>query len=135
MRKLILFTALVVVLMLVPMPTMAGVSVGVGIALPPPIVVAGPPDVVAMPDAPGVYVAPDVGVDLFFWSGWWWRPWGGHWYRSRYYDRGWGYFRGGVPGFYRHVNRGWRGNFRSRTWGGHAWNYRRIPHGQFQHRR
>ena len=39
-----------------------------------------------------VYVVPDVEVDLFFWNGWWWRPWEGRWCRSRYYDRDWGYY-------------------------------------------
>ena len=111
----------------------AGVSVGVGVALPPPIVVQTPPAMVALPGATGVYVAPDVSVDLFFWNGWWWRPWGGYWYRSRYYDHGWGYYKSGVPGFYRHVNPGWRGYYSSRNWNGRPWNYRRIPHQQFVH--
>ena len=134
MKKVILFAASVFVLMLVPIQTMAGVNVNVGIALPPPIDVA-PPEVIVMPDAPGVYVAPDIGADLFFWNGWWWRPWGGHWYRSRYYNRGWGYYRRGVPGFYSHVNPGWRGYYRNRNWNGRPWNYKRIPHRQFQHHR
>ncbi|MGD0885026.1 MAG: hypothetical protein ABSA46_09175 [Thermodesulfovibrionales bacterium] len=133
MKKMMLFVALIFVLTLVPIPTMAGVSVNVGVGLPPPIV-APPPDVIAMPNAPGVYVAPDIGVDLFFWNGWWWQLWNGHWYRSRYYDRGWGYYSRGVPGFYRHVNPGWRGYYGSRMWNGRPWNYKRIPHQQFQHR-
>lgn len=105
MKTLFLGTMLLVLMFVVPMPTMAGVAVGVGVALPPPIVVETPPAVVALPAAPGVYAAPDVDVDLFFWNGWWWRPWGGHWYRSRYYDHGWGYFRN-VPRFYSRVNPG-----------------------------
>ena len=134
MKKVILFVASVFVLMLVPMPTLAGVNVnvGVGIALPPPIV-APPPDVVVLPGTPSVYVAPEIGVDLFFWNGWWWRPWEGHWYRSHYYNRGWVYYSHGVPGFYRHVNPGWRGYYGSHTWNGRPWNYRRIPHEQIQH--
>ena len=111
----------------------AGVNVGIGVALPPPIVVEAPPAVVALPGAAGVYVAPDVSVDLFFWNGWWWRPWGGHWYRSHYYDRGWGYYRGGVPRFYSHVNPGWREHYRSHSWNGRRWNYRHIPHHEFVH--
>lgn len=131
MKKLLFGTMLLVLMFVVPMPSMAGVSVGVGIALPPPIVVETPPAVVALPGASGVYVAPDVGEDLFFWNGWWWRPWGGHWYRSRYYDRGWGYYRNGVPRFYGRVHPGWRGYYGSRNWNGRAWNYRRIPHERF----
>jgi hypothetical protein len=131
MKTSLLGTMLLVLMFVVPMPTTAGVSVGVEVALPPPIVVETPPDMVPLPDAAGVYVAPQVGVDLFFWNGWWWRPWEGHWYRSHYYDRGWGYYRRGVPGFYSHVHPGWRGYYRSRNWNGRAWNYRRIPHQQF----
>lgn len=131
---LLVIAALLLVLTGTAARSEAGVNIGVGIALPPPIA-AAPPDVVVMPDAPGVYVAPDIGVDLFFWNGWWWRPWEGHWYRSHYYNRGWGYYNHGVPGFYHHVNPGWRGYYRSRNWNGHPWNYQRIPHQQLQHRR
>ena len=131
MKKL-LFGIMLFVLLAVPVQTMAGVSVGVGIALPPPIVVEAPPPVVALPGAAGVYVAPDVGVDLYFWNGWWWRPWEGHWYRSRYYDHGWGYYRG-VPHFYHRVDPGWRGYYGSGNWHGRPWHYRRIPHDEFVH--
>jgi hypothetical protein len=129
-RILIMLLAAVAV-MLTPVPAMARVDISLGIALPPPIV-AEPPDVVVLPGAPGVYVAPEIGVDLFFWGGWWWRPWEGHWYRSRHYVRGWSYYKRGVPGFYRHVNPGWREYYRSHRWNGHPWHYRRIPHRHFQ---
>ncbi|HPB37057.1 MAG TPA: hypothetical protein PK125_02735, partial [Syntrophorhabdus sp.] len=78
-----------------------------------------------MPDTPNVYVAPGIAVDLFFWNGWWWRPWRGGWYRSRYYDRGWGYYSS-VPSFYYDVDPGWRGYYRNRSWRGHRWNYEPI---------
>jgi len=133
MKKLRYGIILLALTFVVPVPTMGTVSVGVGVALPPPIVVQTPPAMVALPGATGVYVAPAVSVDLFFWSGWWWRPWGGYWYRSRYYDHGWGYYRGGVPAFYRHVNPGWRGYYASRSWNGHPWHYKIIPHQQFVH--
>jgi len=94
---------------------------------PPPIALEGPPDVIVMPDTDDVYVAPDVNVDLFFWNGFWWRPWEGRWYRSQYYDRGWGYYNG-VPSFYFDVDPGWRGYYRGHNWYGHRWNYQRIPH-------
>jgi hypothetical protein len=70
-----------------PIPAMAEVDITVGIALPPPIVFEAPPDVIAMPDTDDVYVVPDIDVDVFFWNGWWWRPWEDRWYRSHYYDR------------------------------------------------
>jgi len=117
----------------VPIPTRAEVSVNVnlGFPLPPPIVVPAPPDVIAMPDTNDVYVAPTVDVDLFFWNGWWWRPWEGRWYRSRYYDRGWVFFNR-VPHFYFDVDPGWRTYYRDHNWNGHPWNYERIPHQRLQ---
>jgi hypothetical protein len=98
--------------------------------LPPPISFAVPPEVVVIPET-NVYVAPDIAVDLFFWDGWWWRPWEGHWYRSHYYDRGWGYYNN-VPSFYFDVDPRWRGYYRDRNWYGHRWNYERIPNQRLQ---
>ena len=99
--------------------------------LPPPIASQAPPDMIAMPDASDVYAAPDVDADLFFWDGWWWRLWDGRWYRSSHYDRGWGYYNT-VPSFYFDVDPGWRGYYRNHNWGGHRWDYERIPHQQLQ---
>jgi len=92
---------------------------------------SGPPAVIVLPDTPDVYVVPYIEVDLFFWGGWWWRPWEGRWYRSHYYDRGWVYY-GGVPNFYFYVDPGWRDCFRSRNWHGHPWNHHYIPHHELQ---
>ncbi len=75
MKRLLLGAVLMALLSIVPMPVMAAVDVNVNIALPPPIVFAAPPNVIVMPDANDVYVDPEVNVDLFFWNGWWWRPW------------------------------------------------------------
>ena len=115
----------------VPIPTMAGVDISVGISLPPLIVFEGPPDVIVMPDTRGVYVVPDIDADMFFWNGWWWRPWEGSWYRSRYYNRGWAYYSN-VPSFYFDVDPGWRGYYRGHNWSGHRWNYERIPNRRLQ---
>jgi len=98
---------------------------------PPPVLFEAPPDVIVMPDTNDVYVVPDIAVDLFFWDGWWWRLWDGRWYRSPYYNRGWGYYNN-VPGFYADVNPGWRGYYREHNWRGHRWNYERIPHQRLQ---
>jgi len=125
MKKLLLGTMLLALAMVVPASTMAQVGVSVGIALPPPVVFQAAPEVVVLPETDDVYVVPDVDVDIFFWSGWWWRPWEGRWYRSRYYDRGWGYYRH-VPWFYFDVDPGWRGYYRDRHWRGHPWRYERI---------
>jgi hypothetical protein len=131
MKKLLLVIMLFALLIAVPLPTMAEVNVGVHISLPPLIAFAGPPEVVVLPDAPDVYVVPDIEVDLFFWNGWWWRPWEGGWYRSHYYDRGWVYYSH-VPTFYFDVDPGWRGYYGHHDWYGHRWNYERIPHQRLQ---
>ena len=70
-------------------------------------------------------------LDLFFWNGFWWRPWEGRWYRSPYYDRGWAYYNR-VPKFYYDVDPYWRTYYQNHSWHGHIWNYRPIPHSQLQ---
>ena len=130
MKKVLFRTMLLGLVLLSPVPTMAGVDVGVSISLPPLIVFASPPEVVVIPQT-YVYVVPDVDADIFFYDGWWWRLWEGRWYRSRRYDSGWGYYRR-VPSFYTRVPSGWRNDYRDHRWGGHQWNYQRIPHQQLQ---
>src|SRR5512136_1520690 len=131
MKKLFFGTILLVLLSVFPITTLAAVNVSVGISLPPLIVFGAPPAVIVLPDTNSVYVVPDIAVDLFFWNGWWWRPWEGGWYRSRYYNRGWGYYNN-VPRFYFDVDPGWRGYYRDRNWYGHRWDYERIPHQRLQ---
>ena len=130
MKKLLFRTMLLALLLLFPVPTMAGVDVGVSISLPPLVVFASPPGVVVIPET-YVYVVPDVDVDIFFYDGWWWRPWEGRWYRSRHYDSGWAYYRR-VPSFYSRVPSGWRNDYREHRWGGRPWNYQPIPHQQVE---
>ncbi len=119
--------------MAVSMPTMARaqISIGIGLPLPPPIMFPAPPAVIALPDTDNVYVAPDIDVDLFFWNGFWWRLWDGRWYRSPYYNRGWGYYSG-IPDFYFDVDPGWRGYYRHHDWDGHRWDYQRIPNSRLR---
>jgi hypothetical protein len=130
MKRLCLGTLLLAFLIIVPIPTMAAVDISIGISLPPQIVFAAPPQVIVIPDT-FVYAAPDIDVDLFFWNGWWWRPWEGRWYRSHYYDRGWAYYNN-VPSFYFDVDPGWRRHYRDHDWYGHRWNYERIPYKRLQ---
>src|SRR5512138_1840265 len=130
MKRLFIGTILIVLLCAFAVTARAEVSVGVSISLPP-IVFAGPPEVVVLPDTNAVYVVPYIEVDLFFWDGWWWRPYGGGWYRSHYYDHGWVYYRG-VPRFYYDVDPHWRGYYHSHDWQGHRWNYQPVPYSQLQ---
>jgi len=97
-----------------------------GVYEPPPIAFQGYPHVVVIPETTYVYGVPDIQADLFFWNGYWWRPWMGRWYRSRYHERGWNYYSG-VPGFYHTVNPRWKEYYRARNWQGNRWNYERIP--------
>ena len=129
MKKLFFRAFFLTLVCLMPVCVMAEVSVHVNIPipLPPPIVFPAPPEVVVVPGT-DVYVVPDLNDEIFFYSGWWWRPWQGHWYRSRYYDRGWGYYRG-TPTFHRHFYHGWRDDYRNHRWKGQPWEYHRIHHG------
>jgi hypothetical protein len=68
---------------------LAQAEVNVNINLgPPPIVVAEPPAVVAIPQT-RVYFAPDPHVDVFFYAGYWWSPRGPQWYRAKAYNGPW----------------------------------------------
>src|SRR5512143_1456009 len=130
MTKLFFGTLLLALAIIVPIPAMAEVNIGIGISLPPPIVFEAPPELIVLPDT-YVYVVPDIDVDIFFWNGWWWRLWEGRWYRSHYYNRGWGYYNT-VPSFYFDVDPGWRGYYRDHNWYGHRWDYERIPSQRLQ---
>ncbi len=130
MKKLFLGALVLAMAFVAPVPTMAGVDVNVNIALPPPIVFSAPPALIVLPET-YVYVAPDVDTDLFFYNGWWWRPWEGRWYRSRSYNSGWAYYQR-VPSFYSGIPSGWRNDYRDHSWNGHEWNYQRIPQQQVQ---
>ena len=68
MKKFLFGTIVLALISIFPITTMAAVdvSVGISIPLPPPITFEAPPDVVALPDTNGVYVAPSVNVDIFF---------------------------------------------------------------------
>jgi len=130
MKRIIFGTSLLTLVLLFPISGMATVDVGINISLPPLIISSGPLEVVVIPET-YVYAAPDVDVEIYFYNGWWWRPWQGHWYRSHHYDSGWTHYQR-VPSFYGRVPRGWRNDYRDHRWAGHPWNHQRIPHEQVQ---
>jgi hypothetical protein len=132
--KRLLFAAMFLAsVMIVSLPAMAQVNIDVGPLATSEYLEVPPvtseyieaPDVIPLPETDNVYVVPDLDIDVFFWNGWWWRPWQGGWYRSRYYSRGWGHY-GGIPTFYYDVDPGWRGYYRDRNWYGNPWHYERI---------
>lgn len=130
MKKLFWGTLLLMLIVAIPIPTMARVDVNVSITLPPPIIFSTPPELIVLPET-YIYVVPDVEADIFFYNGWWWRLWEGRWYRSRYYNTDWGYYRN-VPSFYIGIPSSWRNDYRNHRWRGNQWNYQRIPHQQVQ---
>ena len=128
-RTRILWGTLLLVLVAFPLPSRAEVHVGINFALPP-IVFGGPPELIVLPGT-NIYVVPDVEADIFFYNGWWWRPWEGRWSRSRSYDSGWYRYRYAPP-FYRHVPRHWRRDYRAHRWQGRRWDFERMPHHQVE---
>jgi hypothetical protein len=127
MKKLFFGLILLLVITLFPVISMAGVGVHINVPLPPPLPFIAPPHVVVLPGT-DVYAVPDIEEEIFFQQGWWWRHWDNRWYRSKYHDRGWAYYRG-HPTWYSGIPHDWRDNYRNRVWHGHPWNYRPIPHG------
>ena len=130
MKKALVGTLLLVLVLGLPVAAMAGVNVDISISLPPLIEFTAPPMMVVIPET-YVYAVPDLAEDIYFYNGWWWRPWEGHWYRSRHYNSGWAYYQR-VPSFYTGIPSGWRNDYRDHRWEGHQWDYQRIPHQKVQ---
>lgn len=91
----------------------AGIDVNINIPLPG-IVIPVPPVMIVVPGA-YVYFTPDVETDLFFYRGYWYRPYQGQWYISLEYNGPWGYAAIesvphaliNLPRNYRHVRPGY----------------------------
>ncbi len=130
MKKSIFKMLFLTLVIITPVSVMAQVSVNVNIPLPPPIIFPAPPEMVVIPET-YVYAVPDVQEEIFFYNGWWWRPWEGRWYRSRYYDRDWVYFNH-VPHFYLNIPPSWRDDYRHHRWRGQRWEHQRIHYSELQ---
>lgn len=99
----------------------AGVDVNVNLNLGP-----APQEVVMVPS--GVYFVPNLSLDVFFYSGFWWANRDNHWYRSRDYNGNWGEVnRRRVPASVNHVYG--VPNYRE-VYGSHEG--RHIPYGQWK---
>ncbi len=109
-------------------PAVSGLNVNLNIG-PPAVVVAEPPEVVAVPQSM-VYFAPGVSVELLFCDGYWWTPKEGHWFRSREYNGPWASVGPrGVPAEIVRLPRNYRAAY------GHG---EHVPYGQLKkhwHRR
>ena len=101
----------------------AGVHVNIGINLPL-FSFPAPPPMVVVPGTYAYYV-PDVDVDIFFYHGYWYRPYEGRWFRARGYNGPWAHVEErrippvivGLPPDYRHHARP---------------EHEHIPYGQFK---
>ncbi len=91
---------------------------------PPPVyTIPAPPEVLPVPGTYAYYV-PGINVDIFFYQGYWYRPYGAYWYRGPSYNGPWLYIPGPrVPRVFVTLPPGWR-----RVPPG----YRPIPHHELQ---
>ena len=124
---------LLVLNLISPLKSDAEVNVNVTIPLPG-LVFSAPPAMVVVPGT-YVYYPPEVSVDIFFYRGYWYRPYGAAWYIANGYNGPWhtigvGYVPRaviGVPPHFRRVSSGYermpygtvRGNW-------HAWERERY---------
>ena len=72
----------------VPIRANAEVSVNINIPLPG-LVISAPPAMMVIPGT-YAYFSPDVDADIFFYHGYWYRPYGGQWFISAEYNGPWG---------------------------------------------
>ncbi len=128
---------LLMFILIFPLKGSAEVNVNITVPLPG-LVLSAPPALVVIPGT-YAYYPPDVSVDIFFYHGYWYRPYGGHWYVSRDYNGPWGGvavervpvalrrlppgYRHGPEGYrsvpYPEVRRNWRTWERDRYWDRH----------------
>jgi len=133
MKKCFFGIVFMVGLFVFPVMTAAQINIQVQIPvppLPPPIPFVAPPHVIVLPGT-DVYVVPDAREDIFFYGGWWWRPWNNRWYRSQHYDRGWAYHPN-PPYFHRSIPSDWRYSYRNHSWKGYRWEPQRTHHQDIQ---
>ena len=122
--------------------SVAGVNINIGtpnlnisIGPPPPVVIQSPPPMAVIPGT-YVYMAPNVGVDILFYHGQWYRPHEGHWFSAPSYNGPWAYvaparvprailelppgYRRLPPGYqripYEHVRGNWERWEREKHW-------------------
>jgi hypothetical protein len=92
LRKLcpVFFVAFALVLIGLPSKGRGELNVSINVNTPPPpaYVVQAPPPVVTIPGT-YVYYAPDLGVDILFYQGFWYRSYSGRWYQARSYNGPW----------------------------------------------
>ena len=142
MKKIVLLMASVFFVFGMALVGEAQVNVNIGVAPPPPLQFAAPPDVVVVPSGGSdVYLVPNT-VGLYFHGGYWYRFHRDHWFRASVYNGSWvtigaplvpgvvmaippDYILGLPPGYHR-IHYGdfhshWRDWGRNHYWNNHAW--------------
>ncbi len=145
-NKLLIIGAMLMLLLGFSSPSMAGIHIDVNVPLPPVFEFSVAPELVVIPGT-YVYYCPGVDFDIFFYAGYWYRPYEGYWYRSVGYDGPWVYIaspppvlvslptdyriiaRGERPIPYALLRRNWRAWERDRYWEHHNWG--RLEHGHY----
>ncbi len=100
MKRWLIFSLVVAVLMSVGMlsPGTSHAGIGVSVTIPLPVLRLDAPPALTIIAGTPVYFAPDVQADLFFYHGNWYRPYGGEWYVSAEFRGPWGHVAiGNVP--------------------------------------
>ncbi len=79
-------------------PAKSNAEINLNVTIPlPGLGIAAPPAMMVIPGA-YIYFAPDVETDLFFYRGYWYRPYRGEWYYSAEFSGPWGRVAiGNVP--------------------------------------
>lgn len=126
------------------------IHVGINVSPPPPLAIPASPPMFVIPRT-YVYFSPAVDVDIFFYQGYWYRPYRGHWYRSVIYNGKWIYvvpervprvlinlppdFRRVPPGHrhipYGQVRKNWKTWEKDKYWekhGGKEWHGEKREH-------
>lgn len=126
MKKSVIGTMLLVLVILIPISTVTGAEIRIRIPFPPPLIIPAPPPVVVIPGT-YVYYPPDVEAEIFFYHGYWYRPYRGYWYWSRGYDGPWGYYSSRPPRPLLNLPPRYREDYRERRMEHHP-----IPHHELQ---
>lgn len=146
--SIFLFAGLLPAGLIYPEKSIAEVNLNITIPLPG-LGISAPPAMVVIPGT-YAYFAPDVEADLFFYRGYWYRPYRGDWYYSAEYNGPWGRVAIGnlppalvnlppdylriPPGYermpYHMVERNWRHWEEERYWDNHGrQSEHSLPHG------
>lgn len=96
-------------------PSTGNAEVNINIAIPLPGLVISAPPVMAVIPGTYVYYPPEVGVDILFYDGYWYRPHRGQWFIAAEYNGAWGSIAVqrvpgvliNLPQHYRHVPPGY----------------------------